>query len=506
MKWLWPNTLRSQIILILFTGVALVLLASAAIHLHDRSQALSAFGGQQTAQRLASIIQLLDPLSPQERERVAAIVTTPLQYIRFMATPPTQTGESSHNSHEAQVKALLQRYLGQQRPLQVTVMGVQETDETEVETATEPQTEAPPFRRGPPPHMGRDWRGFPGPPPFVMEARWMRHNHQRHQVMMNRIFPQGISFLAQVELADGSWVEFHNLLPRKMFTWPKHLLYSMVLLFAVVTSLSLLAVRLTTRPLSLLADAARGLGQDLNRPPLPLTGPREVRHAAQAFNTMQARLVRYVQERTQLLAAISHDLKTPMTRMRLRVENLKNEPTREELLKNLTEMENMTRAALDYIRGMEGMEPLQRVDVASMLERLEEEFQEMGAQVTLQCAEIPPFPLMPDSFKRCLANLISNGISYGEQVAITARMVQDRLHITLIDQGEGIVESEMERVFEPFVRLEKSRNRHTGGTGLGLSIARNIARAHGGELTLKNHPEGGLEVLLVLPKGKEEKG
>ncbi len=476
-----PNTLSSQMVLILFSGVTLALVSSAAIHLQDRSQALSAFGGMQTAQRFATIVQLLDPLSHAERLRISAIVKTPLQYLRLLdkGEPPI-VEELTGNPHEKHVKRLLERHLGSRWPLRVLVMGVDEPN-------------------------GYDITAMPmGSHPMM--GGMMGVQHQHHMKSMNQILPQGISFLAQVQLSDGSWAEFHNHLPQTVFTWPTHLLLSIVILFAVVTSLSLLAVRLATRPLSILATAAQDLGQDINRPPLILTGSREVRHAARAFNTMQARLIRYIQERTQLLAAISHDLKTPMTRMRLRIERLKDTAIQSELLQNLSEMENMTFAALDYIRGMEGMEPIQPSDIPSLLDKLQEEFDELGKKVSVQCDDLPPFPVMQKSLKRCLTNLIANAVTYGDEAQIRADILGNRLRISIADQGPGIPESDMEKVFQPFVRLENSRNRDTGGTGLGLSIARNIVRAHGGELKLRNRPEGGLEVILKLPSPNGKQG
>ncbi len=476
----WPNTLSWQMVLILFSGVTLALVSSAGIHLHDRRQALFAFGEMQTAQRVATIVQLLDAGSAGERGKIASVVRTPLQYLRFLHDEHPFPERAPRTSQEAHVHDLLKHHLGERRPLRVAVLGLPEEGE--------------PLSGAAMPMMGMHRMAMPMP-----------HHHHAHMVMMNRIFPQGISFLAQVRLSDGTWAEFHNHLPKEAFTWPKHLLYSLAILLLVVTALSLIAVRLTTRPLSLLADAAQALGRDINRPPLSVSGPREVQHAARAFNTMQARIVRHVQERTHLLAAISHDLKTPLTRMRLQVERLNDEPVRSAILESLAEMENMTGDAMDYIQGMEGVEAVRRVDIVSMLENLQELFQEMGGTVILQSDALPPFPVMQKSLKRCLTNLTANAVAYGGQARIRADVLGERLRISIADAGPGIPEAEMERVFQPFVRLEKSRNRHTGGTGLGLSIARNIARAHGGELTLRNRPEGGLEVILSLPKQPESR-
>ena len=477
---IWPNTLSRQLVLILFAGVTLALISSAGIHLHDRRQALFAFGEIQTAQRFATIVQLLDPISQSERNKIASVVETPLQYLRFLKDEQPIEDRKPVTSAESHIQTLLRNYLGNRWPLRVAVIGIKSPGEPKSILIT-------------------------GIGPHNMPANMgkMMHHHQGHMEMMNRLFPQGISFLAQVQLSDGVWAEFHNHLPKEAFTWPKHLIYSLIILLIVVTALSFLAIRLTTRPLSLLASAAQALGQDINRPPLTISGPGEVRYAAQAFNTMQARIIRYIQERSHLLAAISHDLKTPLTRMRLQIERLQSEPTQEELLESLSEMENMAISAIDYIQGMEGMEEVRQADILSMLEKLQEEFQDIGKEVTLHCGDLPDFPVMQQSLKRCLMNLISNALFYGGNAHIRADVLGNRLRISVADDGPGIPMDEMEKVFQPFVRLEKSRSRNTGGTGLGLSIARNIARAHGGELNLRNRPEGGLEVILLLPSDQK---
>ncbi|OSM05278.1 putative sensor signal transduction histidine kinase [Magnetofaba australis IT-1] len=313
------------------------------------------------------------------------------------------------------------------------------------------------------------------------------------------ILPEELAFVAQVQLRDGQWAAFYHDMPEALFESPTRLLASLALVSAALFLITFVVVRLATRPLSMLATAARGLGEDIQRPPLIECGAREMREAARALNAMQARIQRYVQERTHLLAALSHDLKTPMTRLRLRAEMLDDEALREKILRDVGEMEAMTSSSLDFIRGMEGSEESQQTDLNAMLETLCEEHRDMGRDVRLMSSQIPPVNIKPNSIKRCLDNLVSNAVAYGERAYIRAGYGRHGLHIVVADDGPGIPEAELEEVFEPFVRLETSRNRRSGGTGLGLGIARNIVRAHHGELTLKNRPEGGLEAILFLP-------
>jgi signal transduction histidine kinase len=278
------------------------------------------------------------------------------------------------------------------------------------------------------------------------------------------------------------------------------MLLSVLVLLVAVILLSLLAVRWITRPLKTLADAAEELGKDINRPPLPETGPVEVVRAARALNTMQSRLSRYLSDRTRIFAAMSHDLKTPITRLRLRAELLDDPQIRQKFSKDLEEMESMVGATLDFMRGLENEERSQRIDVTALLESLQADAREIGGRVEIEGAASAPYAGRPQALKRCLANLIDNAVKYGRSARLAVDDDAARLRISVRDEGPGIAEAELERVFEPFHRLETSRSRESGGTGLGLSIARNIAEQHGGTLVLRNLPAGGLEAILTLPR------
>ncbi|MDH5513116.1 MAG: ATP-binding protein, partial [Gammaproteobacteria bacterium] len=267
-----------------------------------------------------------------------------------------------------------------------------------------------------------------------------------------------------------------------------------------VIALSLLAVRWLTRPLGVLAVAADELGRDIRRAPLAEKGPAEVRRAAAAFNTMQSRLQTYLREREQMLAAVSHDLRTPITRLRLRAEMIEDESLRVKFARDLAEMEAMTTAALDFLRGAHVDEPVQPVDVLALLESLQADMEEAGHEVQVRAQDIAPFPARPLALKRCLTNLADNAVKYGKRAEIGVEDDGRELRITVADDGPGIPEAELKRVFEPFYRIEGSRSRETGGVGLGLSVARDIARAHRGELALRNRPGGGLEAVLMLPR------
>src|SRR6266545_4011500 len=292
---------------------------------------------------------------------------------------------------------------------------------------------------------------------------------------------------------------FDTQLPQQAENLPWRLLLTLAILLAAVLVLSYIAVRWVTRPLNVLASAADELGRDINRPPLPESGPIELSRAARAFNTMQARLIEFLDERTRLLTAMSHDLKTPLTRMRLRTELLANDSLREKFEKDLVEMETMVTQTLEFMRGLSQREPEQPIDVMALLESLQADNEAMGRTVTIGGRVTHPLLAEPQLLKRCISNLVDNATVYGQCAEIHVEEDSRGLTIRVRDHGPGISDSELEKVFEPFYRLEGSRNRETGGTGLGLSIARSIARAHGGDVRLRNHENGGLEAILTLP-------
>jgi signal transduction histidine kinase len=259
-------------------------------------------------------------------------------------------------------------------------------------------------------------------------------------------------------------------------------------------------VRWATRPLKALADAADELGRNIDRAPMPETGPVEVTRAARAFNTMQQRLAGHIRERTATLAAMSHDLKTPVNRLRLRAELLDDTELKKKISQDLEEMESMIRGTLEFMRGGQSAEQARPVDVNALLESLQADAQDTGAEVAVEGMATAPYAGRPQALKRCLGNLLDNAVKYGGSATMIVDDAPNRLIIRVRDRGPGIPELELERVFEPFYRLEASRSRDTGGTGLGLSIARQIAQLHGGTLILRNIKEGGLEAVLTLPR------
>lgn len=302
-----------------------------------------------------------------------------------------------------------------------------------------------------------------------------------------------------LRLSDGSPLTI-DLLPRglPMAPWLLPLLLAQLLLIGAICWL---CVRQATRPLAQLARAADGLGPDLQPSRMEVGGPEEVARAASAFNAMQDRISKYMTERMQILASVSHDLQTPITRMRLRTELMDADPAqRDIILRDLQQMEEMVREGVTYARAAHGgSEQMRSLDLDAFLDSLVLDYQDLGKPVTLQGALGAPLTTRPLALRRVLGNLIDNAIKYGGNAeVVVAPAGSGGAEILVLDRGPGIPQELLEAVFQPFYRVEASRNRETGGTGLGLAIARQLAQALGATLTLSNREGGGLQAKLTL--------
>ncbi|WP_240756915.1 ATP-binding protein [Roseicella aquatilis] len=303
-----------------------------------------------------------------------------------------------------------------------------------------------------------------------------------------------------MRLADGSWITF-AVPPPDLVPVPTHASVASLSAMALgIVLASALVVRWITNPLRRLAKAADEFDAGGSPVPLPEGGPREVQHAARAFNTMQARIHRLVADRTQALAAVSHDLRTPIQRLRLQAEFLEDEEAQRAIDADLDEMEGMVDSTLAYLRGETESEALRQADLATILRTLCDDAADREASVAYAGPDRAVLLLRPLAVKRAFANLIDNAIKYGGGARVILSDVSGAATVRIEDDGPGIPASEMEAVFEPFRRLEASRNRGTGGSGLGLTIARQVIAAHGGTVSLANRPVGGLTVTVRLPR------
>ncbi len=300
-----------------------------------------------------------------------------------------------------------------------------------------------------------------------------------------------------IQLSNGV---LHFIAPRKrLFTSTTYLFVglmagSSLILFAV----AMMFMRNQIRPIRRLAAAADELGKGRDVEMFRLQGATEVRQAANAFNRMRERLQRQVGQRTEMLAGVSHDLRTPLTRMKLQLAMLEGEQGTEELKADVAEMERMVEGYLAFARG-EGTEPVHPTNLRDLIEDVVAAARRAGGIVDFTAEGVLTLSVRKEGLRRCIANLISNATQYGSRAAISAVRKPDFIVLTVDDDGPGIPEQHREDVFRPFNRLEQSRNVETGGVGLGLTIARDVVHGHGGDITLNTSPMGGLRAQIRLP-------
>jgi len=305
-------------------------------------------------------------------------------------------------------------------------------------------------------------------------------------------------FTVSVQFKDGEWLNFVSpVTPDPPVLTSRNIPFYLGAAAAIIL-LSLWTIRQLTQPYAAFERAVKAIGDDLNRPPLPETGSREVKAAVRAINWMQGKVRDYVSEREHLAAALAHDLRTPVTRLRLRFELLKQKTETRALIADLAEIEAIIQSVVDFANHELHKEADERFDMVSLVETLCDEFPDVrmehaGAPARIVCTG------RPVALKRCLANLIDNAVKYGKSAKVSVVQGAGGVDVVIEDEGEGIPADEIEGVFQPFHRLDRSRNRETGGIGLGLAIARGIARAHHGDISMSQRPEGGMKVVLSLP-------
>jgi len=346
------------------------------------------------------------------------------------------------------------------------------------------------------------FRACVSPLPYLLARGSNTSNHDRSRYEHDTDFTPPRCRLVELQLSDGTPLKLalqYPALARR--TGAAFDPWFLSLLALAIIVLAYTVARIASSPLQRLAAAAIELGQDLQRPPLPVNGPLEVRRAAEAFNTMQQRLQRHLGERTQMLAAITHDLQTPLTRLRLRLENVEDENLRERLIGDLAAMQALIREGLELARSAESVEQRVALDLDSVLHTIAEDAFEAGHNVRFEqeCGAV--LHLRPLAIHRLFSNLVDNAVKYGQSAQIYAQYLNNgSVQVRIRDHGPGLDENQRQAVFTPFFRLESSRSRQTGGVGLGLTIARTLAEKEGAHLQLENHPDGGLEAVVTWDK------
>lgn len=466
MKRFWTRSLTGQLIVLMLLALALSQAFALLIYRGERAHAMRQVVRDEFLGRTASVARLMRGTAGALREDTLQTTGTPLTRYWLTPSPPAEPA--------AWQKAARERLLNGPQPADATHAGAnlftndRLLDRTSA-GAWETLSADAWLLRSPAQMLSLDeWNGF------------------------------GVA----VPLSDGTWLNAVYAKPGYLVaTTPPPRYYASLVISAVIFSVvAVLIARRISRPLQRLTHTAERLGRGEQVDLLPEDGADDIRRTAAAFNRMQTRLRRFVEDRTRMLAALGHDLRTPITSLRLRAEFVSDPETREKLLATLAEMQAMTEAALAFARSEATAEPTRAVDLHALVESLCDDLAELGWDVSFSNGDRLPCCCRPDALRRAVRNLVENAVRYGDRARVTLSQTDDSLEIAVADDGPGIPPDDVERVFAPFVRLETSRNAATGGVGLGLAIARSIVRGHGGDIVLANARPRGLNATIRLPR------
>jgi len=460
-RW-FPRTIGGQLIFLLLAALVLSQVVTVAMFFGERDQAVREAWREEFFSRVASVAKVIDD-TPGSADTITSAVSSRWQVYRVRPAPRDDSSPSSANDIE--LTRRLGAYLDPQAAAGVRLRSRGDGQER---------------------------------PPAVV--RWL---HQATGALFgwpNDDDDDESVMVIDVPLRDGRWLNVELPLRRPSVSWALLPLASAALMGIAILAVVVLMVRSITKPLRNLATAADRLGRGEAMPQLEPTGPDEIRRLTAAFNEMGARLTRFVEDRTRMLAAISHDLRTPITALRVRAEFIDDDETRRTMIANLDDMKKMTEATLSFARDEATEEPSRAVDLTALIESIVDDMTDLGHPVAFAEGAPLAYRCRPASMKRAFANLIENAVRYGNTARVKLESGDDGITVIVDDDGPGIPEDQLTQVFAPFVRLETSRSRETGGVGLGLSIARSVVLAHGGTIVLENRPEGGLRAIVRLPR------
>lgn len=455
------GSLRAQLVILILGALAVATAVSLWLFADERSLAVRAALGFEAAGRAANVVRLLEEAPPDLAASIVRAANSPL--VRFdLAAAPSVTAPDHH--HAAYIETRVRALLGDDfsRDIRVNLR----------DTAV-------------PLH------------PIPNLSPQMAQMHQ--EMMRGRM--QAVEMTLSIALSGGQWLNIDTRFERPPLQWPlsSFLAFGLTAALILVAAFWFVMTRLTG-PLRDLSRAAEDLGRGDAGEPLPVAGPDEVRDLTRAFNGMQERLTRFVADRTRILAAVSHDLRSPLTAMRFDAELVEDEETRKSLIASIDEMQTMAEATLNFAEGLSRREASEVVDLPGWLGALADD---KATPFVLNGGPSMTVRIRPLALRRAVRNLVENAIRYGGSAAVGWHRAGDDLVIEVTDHGPGIPEEELEEVFAPFHRLEASRSLETGGHGLGLAIARAIVRGHGGDIRLGNRPEGGLMASIFIPMSED---
>jgi len=471
---LWPQRLMGQTVLLVLLALLAAQIVSALVF---RSEARSFYRGAEArflAERIAPYAGLMRATPPERRAQLADVLSN--RWLSIWVSPEPAASKIEGKAHDDDDDE-------HRRARDLAARIAAELDDHHLE------------------HV----RVFHNAGDGDNERHHVMSGMMR-SVMGNRNLPEGARLsdtVVSIRLGPESWMN------TALITRPARPLIrqdAWITFFFAAVAISVIvviALRRITRPLGALSDAAGKLGRGEDVQPLSEDGPADVREAIHAFNDMQDRLKTFVSERTRMLAAISHDLRTPITALRLRAEMLDDDEARERMTQTLIEMQEMIEATLAFAREEASAEPTRPCNLGELLDAVCDELRPLGHAIELTVETPVIYPCRTLALKRALSNLIENAALYGKQARVTLSLADGAPMIVIDDDGPGIPDADMERIFEPFVRLDASRSTETGGSGLGMSIARDIVHRHGGGIALNNRAEGGLRVTVTLPAAQQ---
>ncbi len=470
---IWPASLAGQLLILLLIALIAAQAITLIMFADERRGALAQLARDSVVSRTAALVRLIENTPTDIHDEI--LTATSSRALKYWVANEAALEATGKGKGDRRLAAFLVEQTGDAHDVRVDVTRAADK----------------PARRPP------DFKGH--------KHKRSADNHPHKPWTLNNFSPfqkpeEFITLTVSVSLQNGQWLNMATSYPLPRY--PLQPLFVSIGLTALgIIAIIGFMVRRLTRPLRELAIAAERFGRGEDVEQLKELGPIEIRSTLRAFNVMQERLTRFVKDRTRLLAAISHDLRTPITSLRIRAEFIDDDENREKIIQTLDEMQKLTETTLAFARDATMHEDMVRLDIGQHIDAIVEDYCDMGKSVSFDMPKSRILaPCRPLALKRALRNLLDNAIRYAQDAEVRLNDGKAHLQIQIMDTGPGIPEERLKDVFEPFVRLEESRSDETGGIGLGLSIARSIIQSHGGSLTLENRKGGGLKATITLPK------
>ena len=469
MRRLLPDSIAGWVILVIITGLVASQVIAIAIHYDSRREAQTIIENVRIAERVITLTRLIGLITPEQRPDIVRSVSRPSLIVTWEPNSAVDATDPGNMKTQLLTEVIADRQEN---------LGLRNIQVDYIDAPLELPLDAD-----------------------VIDTLLSDDAQELRGTLRQALGQQlaGPTFVISLQLPDSTWLNFAAVDQATVPAWSHQSVALIAAMLIAIIALSVLGIRRLTAPLGTLAQAAERLGRDVNAPPLAERGASDVRKALRAFNNMQERIQRFIEDRTRMIAAISHDLRTPITRLRLRAEFIDDAEQQARMLADLDDMETMIQSTLSFAREEANPEPRRDVDLVALLRSVCEDSPDVELTIEPAGTETLLLRGQPVALRRGFCNLIDNAVKYGEHARVGLSVGADSITVAVDDDGPGLPEEELERVFRPFYRVEQSRSRDTGGVGLGLAVARTVFRAHGGDVSLANRPPGGLQATVTLP-------